>query len=451
MYLQDLIFTLGKFWAERGCVIEQPVDVEVGAGTFHPATFLRVLGPEPWNAAFAQFCRRPSDGRYGENPNRAGAYYQYQVGLKPSPLNVQDLYLDSLRAIGLDPKVHDIRFVEDDWESPTLGAWGLGWEVWCDGMEVTQFTYFQQAGGIDLMPVTAELTYGVERLAMYLQNVASMFDLKWDRNVTYGQLRKPWEVEYSTYHFEELDPKIAFELFDTYERECNRLLARGLTLPAYEMCRLKSSHQFNSLDARGADQRHRAPALHRPASARHGACVRACVRPVAREARLSVVAERSRRAAARRPAFDGAIEAGVNAAALAAARKSWCRTVPGAGACRLACCSRSVARRSRRRCSARALVDLPRGTLAKKLDATPASRTARSPAYGTPRRLAVIVDAQSPIARPSSTKLRRRAAGVGGGRARWLADESRPRLRGEEWRRAGRDAPEARGRRQERA
>ncbi|HLL25902.1 MAG TPA: glycine--tRNA ligase subunit alpha, partial [Kofleriaceae bacterium] len=199
MYLQDLIFTLQKFWADHGCVVEQPVDTEVGAGTFHPATFLRVLGPEPWNAAFAQFCRRPSDGRYGENPNRAGGYYQFQVGLKPSPRHVQELYLDSLRALGLDPAAHDIRFVEDDWESPTLGAWGLGWEIWCDGMEVTQYTYFQQAGGIDLMPVTCELTYGVERLAMYLQNVDSMYDLQWDKNVTYGQLRQPWEVEYSTY------------------------------------------------------------------------------------------------------------------------------------------------------------------------------------------------------------------------------------------------------------
>jgi glycyl-tRNA synthetase alpha chain len=258
MYLQDLIFTLQKFWADRGCVVEQPVDVEVGAGTFHPATFLRVLGPEPWNAAFAQFCRRPSDGRYGDNPNRAGAYYQFQVGLKPSPHNVQELYLDSLRAIGLDPAAHDIRFVEDDWESPTLGAWGLGWEVWCDGMEVTQFTYFQQAGGIDLLPVTAELTYGVERLAMYLQNVDNMFDLKWDRNVTYGQIRRPWEVEYSTYQFEELRPEIAFAGFDTCEAECRRLLARTvdgaarpLVLPAYEFC-MKASHAFNCLDARGA-------------------------------------------------------------------------------------------------------------------------------------------------------------------------------------------------------
>ena len=258
MYLQDLIFTLQKFWADHGCVVEQPVDVEVGAGTFHPATLLRVLGPEPWNAAFAQFCRRPADGRYGENPNRAGGYYQFQVGLKPSPLHVQELYLDSLRAIGLDPAVHDIRFVEDDWESPTLGAWGVGWEVWCDGMEVTQYTYFQQAGGIDLMPVTAELTYGVERLAMYLQNVANMYDLQWDRNVTYGQIRKPWEVEYSTYQFEELRADIAFANFDTYEGECKRLIARTvdgaprpLVLPAYEFC-CKASHAFNCLDARGA-------------------------------------------------------------------------------------------------------------------------------------------------------------------------------------------------------
>ncbi len=254
MYLQDLIFTLQKFWADHGCVVEQPVEVEVGAGTFHPATFLRVLGPEPWNAAFAQFCRRPSDGRYGENPNRAGAYYQFQVGLKPSPLHVQDLYLDSLRTIGLSPASHDIRFVHDDWESPTLGAWGTGWEVWCDGMEVTQYTYFQQAGGIDLMPVTCELTYGIERLAMYLQNVDNMYDLQWDKTVTYGQLRKPWEFEYATYHFQELSPEIAFRNFDVFEGECKRLLARAagpLVLPAYEFC-MKASHAFNSLDARGA-------------------------------------------------------------------------------------------------------------------------------------------------------------------------------------------------------
>src|SRR6476469_2466738 len=248
---QDLILTLHRYWSERGCLILQPYDMEMGAGTFHPATVLRSLGPQPWKAAYVQPCRRPTDGRYGDNPNRLGAYYQYQLVLKPSPADLQQLYLGSLTEIGIDPLQHDIRFVEDDWESPTLGAWGLGWEVWCDGMEVTQFTYFQQAGGIDLLPVTAELTYGIERLAMYLQGVDSMYKLKWDKNVTYGQIRHPWEVQYSTYHFEQLDPEIAFRNFDTYERECNRLLAAGLVLPAYEFC-MKSSHQFNSLDARGA-------------------------------------------------------------------------------------------------------------------------------------------------------------------------------------------------------
>jgi len=323
MYLQDLIFTLGRFWAERGCVNEQPVDVEVGAGTFHPATFLRVLGPEPWNAAFAQFCRRPSDGRYGENPNRAGAYYQFQVGLKPSPLNVQDLYLESLHTIGIKSNVHDIRFVEDDWESPTLGAWGLGWEVWCDGMEVTQFTYFQQAGGINLMPVTAELTYGVERLAMYLQNVDSMYDVKWDKHVTYGQLRQPWEREYSQYHFKELDPKIAFDLFDTYEGECKRLLERKLVLPAYEFC-MKSSHQFNSLDARGAisvTERQRFIGRVR-AMARE--CAHAYVQS---RAALGFPLLPNAIGAAAKAAFDDAIESGVSAAAVAAARV----VVPHAG------------------------------------------------------------------------------------------------------------------------
>ncbi len=316
MYLQDLIFTLSKFWADHGCVIEQPVDVEVGAGTFHPATFLRVLGPEPWNAAFVQFCRRPSDGRYGENPNRAGAYYQFQVGLKPSPLHVQDLYLDSLRAIGMDPSAHDIRFVEDDWESPTLGAWGLGWEVWCDGMEVTQFTYFQQAGGIDLLPVTAELTYGIERLAMYRQGAKSMFDLKWDKHVTYGQIRHPWEVQYSTYHFEQLDPKIAFANFDTYEGECNRLLAAGLVLPAYEFC-MKSSHQFNSLDARGAisvTERQRF-------IGRVRAMARACAHAyVQNRAALGFPLLPRDLGGKAKEAFDGVGDAGVNAGALAAAR-----------------------------------------------------------------------------------------------------------------------------------
>jgi len=317
MYLQDLIFTLQTFWAERGCVIEQPVDVEVGAGTFHPATFLRVLGPEPWSAAFAQFCRRPKDGRYGDNPNRAGAYYQFQVGLKPSPPETQDLYLESLRRIGLDPGAHDIRFVEDDWESPTLGAWGLGWEVWCDGMEVTQYTYFQQAGGIDLMPVTAELTYGVERLAMYLQGKDSMFDLQWDRNVTYGQLRHPWEVEYSKYQFEELDAEFSFTLFDKYEKECKRLLGRGLTLPAYEMC-MKSSHAFNSLDARGAisvTERQRYIGRVRGLAR---ACAEAYVRSRA-SLGFPLLAPAQREAA--KAAFDGAIDNGVNAAALAAARE----------------------------------------------------------------------------------------------------------------------------------
>jgi glycyl-tRNA synthetase alpha chain len=319
MHLQDLIFTLQKFWADHGCVVEQPVDVEVGAGTFHPATFLRVLGPEPWNAAFAQFCRRPADGRYGENPNRAGAYYQFQVGLKPSPQHVQELYLQSLRAIGLDPAAHDIRFVEDDWESPTLGAWGLGWEVWCDGMEVTQYTYFQQAGGIDLMPVTCELTYGVERLAMYLQGKNSMYDLQWDKNVTYGQLRSPWEVEYSTYQFEELVPAIAFTNFDTYERECKRLLERAagpLVLPAYEFA-MKASHQFNCLDARGAisvTERQRF-------IGRVRAMARACAETyVGSRARLEFPLLPPALRAQAVAAYRGAEEAGVNAAALAAAR-----------------------------------------------------------------------------------------------------------------------------------
>src|SRR5512139_3816394 len=319
MYLQDLIFTLQKYWADHGCVVEQPVDVSVGAGTFHPATFLRVLGPEPWNAAFAQFCRRPSDGRYGENTNRAGAYYQFQVGLKPSPQHVQDLYLDSLRAIGLDPAAHDIRFVEDDWESPTLGAWGLGWEVWCDGMEVTQYTYFQQAGGIDLMPVTCELTYGVERLAMYLQSVDNMYDLRWDKHVTYGQLRKPWEVENSTYQFEELVPEIAFKNFDTHEAECKRLLARAagpLVLPAYEFC-MKASHQFNCLDARGA--------ISVTERARFIGRVRAMAKACAHEyvksrARLGFPLLPKELGAQAKAAFEGVGDAGVNAGALAAAR-----------------------------------------------------------------------------------------------------------------------------------
>ena len=251
MYLQDLIFELSRFWSKAGCVIEQPIDVEVGAGTFHHATFLRSLGPEPWNTAFVQRCRRPVDGRYGENPNRFGAYYQFQIGLKPAPTNVQQLYLDMLAHIGLDPLDHDIRFVEDDWESPTLGAWGLGWEVWSDGMEITQFTYFQQAGGLDLAPITAELTLGLERIAMYLQNVESFRDLKWNRDVSYGEMFFQSEVEYSHYSFEKADVALCLELFDKYEAECQRLLDEGLVLPAYDFA-LKGSHTFNVLDARGA-------------------------------------------------------------------------------------------------------------------------------------------------------------------------------------------------------
>ena len=251
MYLQDLIFTLQKFWADHGCVVEQPVDVEVGAGTFHPATFLRVLGPEPWNAAFAQFCRRPADGRYGENPNRAGAYYQFQVGLKPSPLHVQELYLDSLRTIGLDPAAHDIRFVHDDWESPTLGAWGVGWEVWCDGMEVTQFTYFQQVGGLELDVIPAEITYGLERLAMFLQDRKTAFDVVWSPGVTYGDVYRESEREWSHYNFEEAPVDVLTRRFSEYEAECRHLLERRLPLPAYDQV-LKASHAFNLLDARGS-------------------------------------------------------------------------------------------------------------------------------------------------------------------------------------------------------
>src|SRR5205823_4034134 len=242
---------LQKFWAHRGCVIEQPVDVEVGAGTFHPATFLRVLGPEPWNAAFVQFSRRPADGRYGDNPNRAGAYYQFQVGLKPSPLHVQDLYLDSLRAIGIDPASHDIRFVEDDWESPTLGAWGLGWEVWLDGQEITQFTYFQQSGGFDLEPITAEITYGIERIACYLQGVDRIMDLRWSRDMRWNELFLQNEVEWSRFNFEQSNAPLLFEQFEKMESEADRLLGQGLVLPGYDYV-IKCSHCFNLLEARGA-------------------------------------------------------------------------------------------------------------------------------------------------------------------------------------------------------
>ncbi len=251
MNYQEVVIRLEKFWADYGCVIQQPYDVEVGAGTMNPATFLRVLGPEPWKVAYVEPSRRPTDGRYGENPNRLQHYYQYQVILKPSPDDVQDLYLDSLRALGIDPLEHDIRFVEDDWESPTLGAWGLGWEVWLDGMEITQFTYFQQAGGIDLKPVSVELTYGLERIAMYIQGVDSVFDLVWVDNVTYGDVHHQGEVEWSHYNFEEADVGMLFKMFEMCERESLRLAEKGLVLPAYDYC-LKCSHLFNLLDARGA-------------------------------------------------------------------------------------------------------------------------------------------------------------------------------------------------------
>ncbi|MBE7637896.1 glycine--tRNA ligase subunit alpha [Sneathiella sp. P13V-1] len=248
---QDLILTLQHFWADQGCVILQPYDMEVGAGTFHPATTLRALGPEPWNAAYVQPSRRPTDGRYGENPNRGQHYYQFQVIMKPSPDNIQDLYLQSLYALGIDPKNHDIRFVEDDWESPTLGAWGLGWEVWCDGMEVSQFTYFQQVGGFDCSPVSGELTYGLERLAMYVQGVDRMYDLKWNNEgVTYGDVFLQNEQEMSAYNFEHSDPEILFRHFADAEKQCQQVLEAGLALPAYDQC-MKASHVFNLLDARG--------------------------------------------------------------------------------------------------------------------------------------------------------------------------------------------------------
>ena len=250
-----MIAGLQAFWTDHGCAVLQPHDMEVGAGTFHPATFLRSIGPEPWRAAYVQPSRRPTDGRYGENPNRLQHYYQFQVALKPSPDNIQELYLDSLRLLGFDPLVHDIRFVEDNWESPTLGAWGLGWEVWLNGMEVTQFTYFQQVGGLECRPVTGEITYGLERLAMYIQGVDSVFDLIWSKSdhgtITYGDVFHQNEVEMSTYNFEHADVESLFGWFDTCERESQRLIEAGLPLPAYEQV-LKASHTFNLLDARHA-------------------------------------------------------------------------------------------------------------------------------------------------------------------------------------------------------
>lgn len=253
---QEIIFTLQQYWVKAGCVIIQPFDMEVGAGTSHPATCLRALGPEPWFAAYVQPSRRPKDGRYGENPNRLQHYYQFQVALKPSPDNIQELYLESLKALGISPLVHDIRFVEDDWENPTLGAWGLGWEVWLNGMEVTQFTYFQQVGGIDCQPVLGEITYGIERLAMYLQNVENVYDLIWAKTadgqtVTYGDVYHQNEVEQSTYNFEYANVPFLLDQFNHFEAEATRLLEIPLALPAYEMV-LKAGHTFNLLDARGA-------------------------------------------------------------------------------------------------------------------------------------------------------------------------------------------------------
>jgi glycyl-tRNA synthetase alpha chain len=248
---QDLIFTLQQFWASKGCSIIQPLDMEVGAGTFHPSTFLRAIGPEPWNAAFVQPSRRPTDGRYGENPNRLQHYYQFQVILKPSPKEIQDLYLQSLAEIGIDLQTHDVRFVEDNWESPTLGAWGLGWEVWLDGMEVSQFTYFQQVGGLECRPVAGELTYGLERLAMYLQNVDSVYDLAWNDTISYGDVFHQNEVEQSEYNFDIADTKVLFRQFDEAENMNSALIEKNLPLPAYEQV-IKASHIFNLLDARSA-------------------------------------------------------------------------------------------------------------------------------------------------------------------------------------------------------
>ena len=251
MNFQDVILTLQDYWAKQGCVIMQPMDIECGAGTFNPSTFLRVLGPEPWSAAYVEPSRRPTDGRYGDNPNRLQHYFQFQAIIKPSPDNIQELYLDSLRALGLDLTKHDIRFVEDDWESPTLGAWGLGWEVWLNGMEVTQFTYFQQVGGVELNPVTVELTYGLERLVMYLQNKDSVYDIMWNDKVTYGQVYHQNEVEQSRYNFEISDASMHLQHFNDFEAECNTLIKLKLPLPAYDYC-MKCSHTFNLLDARNA-------------------------------------------------------------------------------------------------------------------------------------------------------------------------------------------------------
>ena len=251
MTVQDLILSLHQFWANQNCIIYQPYDLEKGAGTFNPATFLRALGPEPWCAAYVEPCRRPTDGRYGKNPNRLQHYYQYQVVMKPCPDDIQSLYLDSLAVLGIDPYKHDIQFIQDDWESPTLGAWGLGWEVRLDGMEITQFTYFQEAGGQTLDPVTVELTYGTERIAMYIQEVNNVYDLMWSSSVTYGDLFRDQEVQFSIHNFEVADVSMVSTMFNACEAECKKLLGQGLVLPAYDYC-MKSSHLFNLLDARGA-------------------------------------------------------------------------------------------------------------------------------------------------------------------------------------------------------
>ncbi len=251
MYFQEMILTLNKFWSDQKCIIQQPYDMEKGAGTMNPATFLRSLGKEPWRVAYVEPSRRPTDGRYGENPNRLQHYYQYQVILKPNPEDTQELYLASLAALGIDHKVHDIRFVEDNWESPTLGAWGLGWEVWLDGMEVSQFTYFQQCGGIDCKPVCAEITYGLERLAMFIQNKNNVYDIDWVEGITYGDVHLQGEIEHSKYNFEYADTEMLFSLFDMYEKEAYAVAETGLVLPAYDYV-LKCSHTFNLLDARSA-------------------------------------------------------------------------------------------------------------------------------------------------------------------------------------------------------
>ncbi|OAA31717.1 glycyl-tRNA synthetase subunit alpha [Kosmotoga arenicorallina S304] len=251
MYLQEIIAKLNEYWSSKGCLVDQPYDVEMGAGTFHPSTFLRSLGKKPWKVAFVQPCRRPTDGRYGENPMRTQRYFQYQVIMKPSPEDSQEIYLDSLRVLGVDPKEHDIRFVEDNWESPTLGAWGIGWEVWLDGMEITQFTYFQQVGGVDVYPVSLEITYGLERIAMYLQRKDSIFDINWNEHFKYGDVFLENERQFSVYNFELANTDMLFELYKIYENEFSRCMESELLLPAYDYL-VKCSHTFNLLDARNA-------------------------------------------------------------------------------------------------------------------------------------------------------------------------------------------------------